>query len=480
MARRALVRLSRPGGPPAAAGVVAAAVAVAAVTALIYPLRQVSPTTSDAIVYLLPVLLISTLWGLWLGLATSVAGALAFNFFHIPPTGGFTIASGRNWVALVVYLVVAVVASSLADLAEARRDEAEQGRRDADLAAELARVLLGGTEYAQALAVAAERVAAALDLPALAIQPGAPVAGSGVVALPLVVGGTTVASVTAPVGLAPAARERLEQRLVPTLEALLAAALERRRLQGEAVEAEALRRSDEIKTALLRTVSHDLRTPLTAIVTAGDVLSEPEVSPAERRELAAAISADGARLAGLVDKLLDLSRLQAGAAPPRRDWCSIDELVAAAVDGLDMDPGRFVLSLDRDLPLVEADGVQLERALANLLENAARYSGDLPISVRARVVGRRLMIRVVDRGPGISGPELERIFEPFYRSPAHRGDHTGSGLGLAIVKGFVEANGGRVWAESLPGQGTSFVIELPLPEHAPPAPESGRLEGTAP
>jgi two-component system sensor histidine kinase KdpD len=106
--------------------------------------------------------------------------------------------------------------------------------------------------------------------------------------------------------------------------------------------------------------------------------------------------------------------------------------------------------------------VQLERAIGNLLENAVRYSGGLPVSVRARVVGRRLVVRIVDRGPGIPAPQLERIFEPFYRSRRLGEGHGGSGLGLAIVRGFVEANGGRVWAESLPSQGTSFVIELPL------------------
>ena len=132
-------------------------------------------------------------------------------------------------------------------------------------------------------------------------------------------------------------------------------------------------------------------------------------------------------------------------------------------------PAGFSIGIDPDLPLVRADAVQLERAFANLLENAARYGGDHPVAVRARVVGHRMLIRIVDRGPGIPGRELERIFEPFYRGAERDGDgHVGSGLGLAVARGFVEANGGRVWAESLPGQGATFVVELPLEEVAAP------------
>jgi two-component system sensor histidine kinase KdpD len=167
-------------------------------------------------------------------------------------------------------------------------------------------------------------------------------------------------------------------------------------------------------------------------------------------------------LSDLVDKLLDLSRLQAGYAEPRPDWCSIEELVTAASEHVSAtNAGQIRIALDADLPLVRADAAQLERAFANLLENSVRYSAGHPVQVRGRVVGQRLVIRIVDRGPGISDTQLDRIFEPFYQV-SERVDGRGSGLGLAIVKGFIEVNGGRVWAESLPGQGTVFVIEFPL------------------
>jgi two-component system sensor histidine kinase KdpD len=130
----------------------------------------------------------------------------------------------------------------------------------------------------------------------------------------------------------------------------------------------------------------------------------------------------------------------------------------------------IVVSMDEGVPLIDMDAAQFERALVNLMENARRYSGEQPVKVRAGVTGRRLMIRIVDRGPGISHTEIDRIFEPFYRGDRDA-SHSGAGLGLSIARGFVEANGGRLSAESLPGQGTTFVIELPL-ESAPRPAES--------
>ena len=169
----------------------------------------------------------------------------------------------------------------------------------------------------------------------------------------------------------------------------------------------------------------------------------------------------------LVDNLLLSSRLEAGEAKPHRDWVSLEEVIHAAADEQRAAGVAVSESVDPELPLVQADAAQLERALVNLLENAARYSGGQPVIVRSRAVGSRILIRVVDRGPGIPAGELERIFQPFHRGPADRGErHTGSGLGLAIVKGLVEVNGGQVWAESSPS-GTTFVIAFPLPAHAP-------------
>lgn len=476
--------LLRDARPPLAAGVAAGATAVAVTTALIFPLREIVPAVSTGVVYLLAVLLVATWFGLWVGLGTAVASALAFNWFHIPPTGRFTINDPQNWVALIVFLVAAAIAATLAEVARARTQEAILRRREADLAAKLATLLLGGSDVRAALPAAAQRLAHALDLaPGVAIELGeAGGASDDDLDVPLHQRERRIGTLRLAAPPLLDAQQRLRERVVPALEAILGVALEREALQRDLVENQALRRSDDIKTALLRAVSHDLRSPLTAIATAGEALQSATLTDSEREELAAAVTGEAQRLSRLVDKLLDLSRLQGGAADPRPEWCSIDEVLRVAIDETPHAAG-FNIAIDRELPLVRADAAQLERAFANLLENAARHGGEHPVAVRARVVGHRMLIRIVDRGPGIPGAELERIFEPFYRGVGGTGPrvdgHIGSGLGLAVVRGFVQANGGRVWAESLPGQGTTFVVELPL-EAEQADEEPGPAPGTPP
>jgi two-component system sensor histidine kinase KdpD len=359
-----------------------------------------------------------------------------------------------------VFLAAAVIASTLANLARTRAEDAERRREEADLAADLARLLLGGTDLNDALGATATRLAQALELPWVVLELERVEGERRQLALPLAIGEGREGTMLVPASIEPAVLARLRERIVPSLEALLTAALDREALQAEVVETRALRRSDSVKTALLRSVSHDLRTPLTTIVTASSAVDSPGLSKEERHELGESIGQEARRLAHLVDQLLDLSRLEAGTAAPRREWTSIEELVRSAVDEVG-DDDRFTLSVDRDLPLLEVDAAQLERALVNLLENARRYSGGHPVKVRVGTVGNRMKLRIIDRGPGIPHAELARIFEPFYRGRGD-GDHPGSGLGLAIARGFIEANDGKLSAESLPGQGTTFEVELPL------------------
>jgi two-component system, OmpR family, sensor histidine kinase KdpD len=230
-----------------------------------------------------------------------------------------------------------------------------------------------------------------------------------------------------------------------------------------------------VQKALLRSVSHDLRSPLTAITAAAGGLESGTLSEEARAELTSVVISESARLSRLVDDLLDLTRLEAGSVVPRQDWCSVDEVVRVAADSVPAPPGGFAIDLDADLPLLNADAAQLERALANVFDNSSRYAGAEPVTVRAHSAGRSLVLRVTDRGPGVPKAELERIFEPFHR--AGDGSGAGSGLGLAIARGFIEANGGRLRAESLPGQGTSFVFQLPVPEGAPVAAEATERKG---
>jgi len=228
------------------------------------------------------------------------------------------------------------------------------------------------------------------------------------------------------------------------------------------VETVALRRSDELKTAVLRSVSHDLRTPLTAILMAATALDPQRPTSENVGDVREQVLDAATRLWRLIEKLLDLSVLQAGRAEPRQVWYSIDEVLQEAIEQVSTEGAVFKLSVQHDIPLLKGDPGQLERAFANVLENAARYSCEKPVSVRARAVGGRIRVLIVDQGPGIAHNEQGRIFLPFYRAAGDPERHSGSGLGLAITRGFVELNGGRIGVESLPGRGASFVVEFPL------------------
>jgi two-component system sensor histidine kinase KdpD len=454
--------------PSRRTGAITAVLAVALCTLILYPLKQIAPVVSLGVVYLLAVLVVSLIWGAWLGFATAVLSAAAFNFFHLPPVGHFTIRNSSNWVALIAFLVAAALASSVAEVTRARARETEERRREADLAAEMARLLLRGNSLNEALATAGARLAATLGLTSAAIELESVDGDERSVAFPLREGTRRLGTLLVGADASEETLRRLQERVVPALEALLSAALEREALLGGVVETASLRRADVVKTALLRAVSHDLRSPLTAISAAGEAVGSASLSEDERKEMAAVIQEEARRLSRLVDNLLDLSRLEAGAAEPRREWMSVEEVIGSALEELAPGAEDFALSIDRDLPLVRADSAQLERAFVNVLENARRHSAGHPVSVRARAVrplagdGGRLIVRVVDRGPGIPPAQLERVFEPFYRAGTAQGGHRGSGLGLAIARGFAEANGGSLHVESLPEQGATFVFELPL------------------
>jgi len=457
-------------------GFAAAAGAIVVATAVILPLRNVAPDISLGLVYLVAVLAVASGFGRWAGIAAAFLGALAYNWFLIDPTGRFTVADSKDWYALGIFVVSAVAASALADRARSRIRVGELRRQEAALAAAAAADLLGEGLIQVRLRTAARRVGEAVGVDGARIVEGELAAPQGSVAFELAGPRGRVGTLLLPDTLSPAVQQRLRLRVAPALGTLLESALERDRLAAEVVETEALRRSDALKTALLRATSHDLRSPITAIIAAGETLRSATLPQTDREELADVVVGEGTRLDELISKLLDLSRLQAGTAEPQADWCEIGELLHAAVEDVEArDPGggSFTFAIQRDLPLVRADPAQLERVFANLMENARRYSAGQPVSVRARVVGNRLVVRVVDQGPGIPPAVQRRVFDPFWRGTDHHREgqtHTGSGLGLAIAKGFVEANGGHIALESVPGQGTTVVVELVL---------SGPLEAAA-
>jgi two-component system sensor histidine kinase KdpD len=504
--------LLTPEPPSKRVGVFVALALVALCTLVIYPLKQAAPVVSLGVVYMLAVVVVSVTWGVLLGVATSLVSALAFNYFHLPPAGQLTIRDADNWVALIAFLVVAMLASSVAEVTRARSREAAERRREADLAAEMARLLLSGRRLSEDLPTAAARLSQVLGLPSAAIELEAVEGDERRVAFPLREGPRRLGTLLVPSDSSEATLRRVQERIVPALESLLSAALERESLLTDVVETAALRRADVVKTALLRAVSHDLRSPLTAISTAADAIDSSSLSERERAEMAAVIQQETRRLSRLVDNLLDLSRLEAGAAEPHAAWTSLDDVLRAALAEIAPEDGEFSLSIDREMPLVSIDPVQMERAFVNVLENARRHCGGHSVSVRARAVrslagaavvsgrgseeerttappplsaseggpaGDRLVVRIVDRGPGIPPAQLERVFEPFYRAGTPQGGHRGSGLGLAIARGFTESNGGRLHVESLPGQGATFVFELPLAASGLPTDGGAELESPA-
>lgn len=225
----------------------------------------------------------------------------------------------------------------------------------------------------------------------------------------------------------------------------------------------ALRGSDSLKTTIIRSVSHDFRTPLTTIIAAGESSASTSLDAETRREVSSLIVTEASRLSETLGKLLDMSKLEAGAATPYRTWCSIEEVIDVA---LERTPARerFDVTTDSPLPAVWADAAQLERAFSNIFENASRFSGPGLVRVALKRDGQKLLVRITDNGPGLAAAERSLIFEPFYHGREEGGGHRGPGLGLAIARGFVETNGGRIWVESREGSGTTFAIELPLPD----------------
>jgi two-component system sensor histidine kinase KdpD len=431
-------------------GLAGAAALVAAVTGVIALLEPHVPVLSLAVLYLFAVLPVAVYSGLLVAITTSVASMLAFNFYFLPPTHTFTLQDSRNWFALGVFLVTSVVVSELAARSRRRATEAA-------LLAEIAGYLLERGDVTGQLDRIASEAASALEVEQARIELGED-RPAGPERYPLLAGGRRVGTIQLVNPRRGGAAAR--RRLLPALASLLGVAIDRERLESEALEAEALRRSDAIKTAVLRAVSHDLRSPLMAILTSASALARAdlELDRDDERELVSTIQDEAARLDRVIANLLDLSRLEAGAAQPEPEVWPVDDLIAQALGQTGEDGRRIEVELPDEPLAARVDTHQIERVLVNLLENALKYS---PESEAVRVqVGRapnRILVRVVDHGPGVPAHDRERIFEPFQRGA----DGRGAGLGLAIARGFAQANDATVWAESRPGQGATFVLALP-------------------
>ncbi|MGQ0548466.1 MAG: DUF4118 domain-containing protein [Armatimonadota bacterium] len=451
-----------------------------------------------ALVYLLLVFLSAVWLGRGPSLTASLLSFLASNYFFTVPYGTFRVASTQDIISLFIFLFVAETTSRL--VARLREREAEaRGKaweastlyalthdmnastRPEEILKDLAPRIVGlvgvGTcsiyvpdeagrlrLYTSAPGSAAEKAEAVAGTAMRAFIAAQPVDDKTDLFLPLTVGDKVVGvlHVTSPRG--EVRIPEATRRLLRTFAGQTAGLIERLRLQQEASEAEVLRKTDELKSALLSAVSHDLRTPLASIRIAATGLLQNHLRSDEdaRRELLEMIDTEAARLARLVNNLLDLSRIEAGVLKPDKEWRDLEEVVARAVDHVHdrLRAHRVDVDIPAELPLVPLDFTEIEDVLVNLLDNAVRHSPEgTTIRISAAQRDREVVVQMENEGPPIPLDAAGQIFDRFYRVQR---DRRGLGLGLAICKGLVEAHGGRIWVERPGEPGARFAFTLPL------------------
>jgi two-component system sensor histidine kinase KdpD len=446
---------------------------------------------SDVLLFLLVVVVVALVGGFLPALLAAVGGSFLLNYYFAPPLHTFTISETNNSLALAVFVVVAVLVSSVVDLAARRTRQAARATAESQTLGSLAGLVLRGET---GLTAVLDQVREAFSLQSVTLLERRPRgtggARSSVDAWDVVAcagdppcSAPSEADVEIPAGdaLMLAIRGRPlhveDQRIVGAFAAQAAVLLERSRLAEAAAAAAPLAEADRVRTALLAAVGHDLRTPLASAKAAVESLRSTDVdwTPDDRAELLTTAAESLDRLARLVENLLDMSRLNAGAMSLHLGPVALDELVPLALDDLGGAASSVVVDVPADLPAVRADAGLLERVVANLVANAVRHSPEgRPPRLAGSVLGDRVELRVVDRGPGIAPGDLERVFAPFQRL-GDTDNTTGVGLGLAISRGFVEAMGGDLTPEETPGGGLTMVVGLRA-ETAPEQSSPGRRE----
>ncbi|WP_299539832.1 ATP-binding protein [uncultured Streptomyces sp.] len=433
---------------------------------------------NDVLLFLFLTVAAALTGGLLPALASAAAGSFLLNYWFTPPTHTLTVQDPENIVAIVIFFAVAVAVASVVDLAARRTHQAARLRAESEILSFLAGSVLRGETTLDALL---ERVRETFAMESVALlerqSDVAPWTRAGAVG-PAPADRPDDADVDMPVGdhMALALSGRVlpaeDRRVLGAFAAQAAVVLDRQRLVGEAEKARRLAEGNRIRTALLAAVSHDLRTPLAAIKAAVSSLRSTDVawSDEDEAELLEGIENGADRLDNLVGNLLDMSRLQTGTVTPLIREIDLDEVVPMALGGVPED--SVDLDIPETLPMVAVDPGLLERTVANIVENAVKYSPEeARVTVAASALGGRVELRVSDRGPGVPDDSKERIFEPFQRyGDAPRG--AGVGLGLAVARGFAEAMNGTLDAEDTPGGGMTMVLTLrAAPGHLPPAPD---------
>jgi two-component system sensor histidine kinase KdpD len=448
---------------------------LSAITGVLFILRDVVDTTPVALLYLIPLGIITARWGLAPGIASALLTFFAFNYFFIQPYYSLAVHRPSDVVILIIFLVVAIVVSQLVGRAQAGLAAATAREREATQLYELS-TALAGLHSDQAIAeILARQVHAVAGEEYVELSvTGAKTFG---VRLPEVDPPSRLPELTIPIEAArgvlgeirlwrsePAITSQ-EKRLFQTFASQGALALERAWLAQAESRAQVLEESDQLKSAILSSVSHELRTPLSTIKAAASSLRGGEVgwdSPA-RIDLIAAIDDEADHLNMLVGNLLDMSRIESGVLKPKREWNILSEIIGGVLARMRRPAGEHTIEIDipDSLPLIPVDYVQLEQVFTNLLSNSLKYApSNTTVHIRAHVELETIRIQVSNQGPQIPAEDLERIFDKFYRLTA--ADRVaGTGLGLSICKGIIDAHGGRIWAENL-RDGLAFNITLPL------------------
>lgn len=491
-----------------------------------------------SMLYLFAVLATAVIFGRGPAVFAAAAAFLTFDWFFVQPLHQFTVSDPEEWISLLLFMLTATITGQLAAGQRERRREAEEREREAVVLYDVVR-LMSESNLEDALAAVAERLRNELQVPALAVEfwrptgelvrvgsgdangideiyrsatpahvlhTGRPPSSDGhatpgrwvrivptlrphsesksaskIGVVPIKVGDRRLGAL---VLLDPSQQfDTTDNRLVSAAATQIGLAVDRDRLRKESTEAEILRRTDQLRAALLNAVSHDLRTPLAAIMASAGSLRQQDVvwTEEERQSFAQAIEEEAEHLNRLVANLLDLSRIEGGSLQPDKRWHDVGALVEDVIDRLRPVTARHqvqVLVAD-DLPPLWLDAVEIGEALYNLVENAAKYSPQgtpIAVEVRHNRGAHMVEVSVSDRGRGIPPAALPHLFDPFYRAIDGSGTPRpgGLGLGLAVVKGLVEAHSGRVRVENRVGGGARFVITLPVgeqPADAPPAPQ---------
>jgi two-component system sensor histidine kinase KdpD len=437
-----------------------------ALTVALAQLRDHIGLQTVIVLYLLFVIVDAAIGGLAPALVAAVAGSFAVNWYFTPPIHTLTIADGENVIALAVYLVTAVIVSGLVALATRRTAEAARSRAEAETLSALA----SGVVDADPLPTLMSHLRRSFGLSGVALlrrtHGGWAVEASDGASVSDPADADDVHAVGAELMLALSGGDLAaeDRRMLNAFASNLSAALDRRQLSAQAAEATALAEANELRSALLQAVSHDLRTPLAGIKASVNSLRQPDVewTPDETAEFLATVEDETDRLTNLVDNLLDMSRIQADAVMPALRPTTLDEVVPAALASLGPRARDVVVDVSESAPPVLADPTLLERVVANLVDNAITHGGSAcPVRVEAGVVGDRVLLRIIDRGRGIRVDDRERVFHPFQRlDDAAPRSGAGVGLGLAVARGFTRAMRGELTIDDTPGGGTTMIIEL--------------------